>query len=74
VLQICHEWAQECHTEFDYGDKLGFLHVHKSKRELLKKKKKQSSRRGTLPTAGLGKRLLEFRTYHKFQMKIYQCK
>jgi hypothetical protein len=23
VLQVCHDWAQECHTEFDYGDKLG---------------------------------------------------
>ena len=32
VLQICHEWAQEFRTEFGYGDKLGFLHVHKSKR------------------------------------------
>jgi hypothetical protein len=39
VLQICHEWAQECHTEFDYGDKLGFLHVYKPKRGRPSKKK-----------------------------------
>ena len=56
MLQICHEWAQECHTEFDYGDKLGFLHIHKSKRGRPKKKKKRGPRRLTLPIAGLGKR------------------
>ena len=56
VLQICHEWAQECHTEFDYGDKLGFLHIHKPKRGRPKKKKKRGPRRLTLPIAGLGKR------------------
>ena len=41
VLQICHEWAQECHTKFVYGDKLGFLHIHKSKRGRPKKKKNE---------------------------------
>ena len=56
VLQICHEWAQECHTEFDYDDKLGFLHIHKPKRGRPKKKKKRGPRRLTLPIAGLGKR------------------
>jgi hypothetical protein len=56
VLQICHEWAQECHTEFDYGDKLGFLHVYKPKRGRPSKKKKRSPRRLALPIAGLGKR------------------
>ena len=56
VLQICHEWAQKCHTEFDYGDKLGFLHVHKSKRGRPKKKKKRGPRKLALPIAGLGKR------------------
>ncbi len=25
MLQICYEWAQECHTGFDNGDKIGFL-------------------------------------------------
>lgn len=39
VLQICHEWAQECHTEFDYGDKLVFLHLHRSKHGQPEKKK-----------------------------------
>ena len=56
VLQICHEWAQECHTEFDYGDKLGFLHIYKSKSGRPKKKKKRAPKRLTLPIAGLGKR------------------
>ena len=56
MLQICHKWAQECHTEFDYGDKLGFLHIHKSKSGRPKKKKKRGPRRLTLPIAGLGKR------------------
>lgn len=47
VLQICHEWAQELHTEFGYGDKLGFLHVHKSKRGRPKKKKKKPKSKKT---------------------------
>jgi hypothetical protein len=56
MLQICHEWAQECHIEFDYGDKLGFLHIYKPKRGRPNKKKKRGPRRLTLPIAGLGKR------------------
>ena len=56
VLHICHEWAQECHTEFDYGDKLGFLHTHTSKRGRPKKKKKRLPKRLTLPITGLDKR------------------
>jgi hypothetical protein len=40
VLEICHEWAQECHNDFDYGDKLGFLHGYKPKRGRPSKKKK----------------------------------
>ena len=56
ALHICHEWAQECHTEFDYGDKLGFSHIHKSKRGRPKKKKKQPPKRLTLPITGLDKR------------------
>ena len=55
VLQICHNWASEYHTEFDYGDKLGFLHIYKRKRGRPKKKKK-APRKLTLPISGLGKR------------------
>ena len=39
VLHICHEWTQECYTEFDYGNKLGFLNFYKSKRGRSKKKR-----------------------------------
>lgn len=52
VLHICHEWTQECYTEFDYGNKLGFLHVYKSKRG---RSKKRGSRRLMLLVTGLGK-------------------
>jgi hypothetical protein len=55
VLQICPEWAQECHTEFDYGDKLGFLHAYKPKHGRPSKKKNRGPRRLTLPIAGLSK-------------------
>lgn len=40
LLQICHEWYQDCHTEFDHSNKLGFVHAHKSKSRLQKKNKK----------------------------------
>ena len=50
VLQICHEWAQWFRTEFGYGDKLGFLHVHKSKRGRPKKKKKKPKSKKTCAT------------------------
>lgn len=43
LLQICHEWYQDCHTEFDYSNKLGFVHAHKSKIRLQKKKKRKNN-------------------------------
>ena len=58
-------WWRLCVYGFDgltCGDKLGLLHVHKSKhgrprkeKKKFKKKKKKKNRRLMLPTAGLGK-------------------
>lgn len=31
ILLSCHNWASSRHTAFDYGDKLGFLHVFPKK-------------------------------------------
>jgi hypothetical protein len=56
VLQICHDWAQECHAEFDYGDKLGLMHINKLKRGRPSKKRKKNPRRLILPVVGLSKR------------------
>jgi hypothetical protein len=56
VLQVCHDWAQECHTEFDNGDKLGFMHINKSKRSIPSKKRKKNLRRLILPVVGLSRR------------------
>jgi hypothetical protein len=44
VLQVCHGWAQECHTEFDYGDKLGFMHINNPKHGRLSKKWKKKKK------------------------------
>ena len=44
VLQICHEWVQEFHTEFENGDKLRFFHVYKLKHGGPRKKENTRSK------------------------------
>lgn len=56
VLQLL--WAQECHTEFDYGDKLGFMHVSKTQAWKPRQEVNKSTPESLfLPVSGLGKRL-----------------
>ena len=45
VSQICHEWAQEFHTKFEYDDNLEFLHFRKTKHGRPKKKKNTRSKK-----------------------------
>jgi hypothetical protein len=56
VLQVCHDWAQECHTEFDCGDKLGLMHINNLKRGRQSKKQKKKSRSFILLVVGLSRR------------------
>lgn len=69
VLQLL--WAQECHTEFDYGDKLGFMHVSKTQAW----KPRQEANKSTpeslfLPVSGLGKRLRSDWSWWVWQLTV----
>ena len=69
VLQLL--WAQECHTEFDYGDKLGFMHVSKTQAW----KPRQEANKSTpeslfLPVSGLGKLLRSDWSWWVWQLTV----